>query len=212
MSYANFKKAFVKMQEWEGGYSNHPRDIGGETYRGISRRAWPNWSGWSVLDAAMRKYGTDIAGMDRDLRSNGELNDQTETFYLENFWFPCLAGIESFCPAQLARKLFDTAVNIGVRGNPKYGTKGACEILQEALNAVLSGRPSLIVDGIIGPKTRADLKEADLAVGARLIVATYCEIQANYYRRIVARNPSQDVFLGGWLRRAADMCEDKEDF
>lgn len=29
----------------EGGYSNDPIDLGGETYKGIARNAHPNWQG-----------------------------------------------------------------------------------------------------------------------------------------------------------------------
>ena len=27
-----------------------PEDRGGETYRGIARRAWPKWAGWKIVD------------------------------------------------------------------------------------------------------------------------------------------------------------------
>ena len=38
------------VMEYEGGYVNHPNDPGGETYKGISRRAHPNWKGWQLID------------------------------------------------------------------------------------------------------------------------------------------------------------------
>lgn len=50
---ADFERAFAQAIELEGGYklTNDPTDRGGQTYAGISRRAWPQWEGWSAVDA-----------------------------------------------------------------------------------------------------------------------------------------------------------------
>ena len=34
----------------EGGYANVSGDLGGETYRGISRKNFPSWNGWEIVD------------------------------------------------------------------------------------------------------------------------------------------------------------------
>lgn len=57
--------------------------------------------------------------------------------------------------------------------------------------------PSLVVDGSLGPKTRAALLACDQPALARAILAARCQ----YYRDIVAARPSQAVFLRGWLAR-----------
>src|SRR2546426_796362 len=49
---ADFDYALTQLLKVEGGYANDPRDPGGETYKGISRVFWPNWSGWPLIDAA----------------------------------------------------------------------------------------------------------------------------------------------------------------
>ncbi len=43
---ADFKKAFQILEKWEGGYSNHISDTGGETYKGITRKNYPKMSFW----------------------------------------------------------------------------------------------------------------------------------------------------------------------
>ena len=43
---ADFRLAYKKIEAAEGGYVNDPDDKGGETYKGISRKANPDWNGW----------------------------------------------------------------------------------------------------------------------------------------------------------------------
>ncbi len=51
----DFQKALAHTLEFEGGYANDPADSGGETFRGISRRNWPQWEGWPLIDQAKVK-------------------------------------------------------------------------------------------------------------------------------------------------------------
>jgi lysozyme family protein len=55
------------------------------------------------------------------------------------------------------------------------------------------------VDGAVGPLTKAELAKAPLVA----LISAYCKAQADKYRAIVRRKPSQAVFINGWLRRAA---------
>ena len=52
---ALFTPAFTLSKINEGGWVNDPNDIGGETYRGISRKFNPKWNGWSVIDEMKKK-------------------------------------------------------------------------------------------------------------------------------------------------------------
>ncbi|MBQ6666149.1 MAG: peptidoglycan-binding protein, partial [Synergistaceae bacterium] len=58
-------------------------------------------------------------------------------------------------------------------------------------------------DGKFGPKTFAALKACDPLM---LAGAVYRQ-RRRYYEKIVANNPSQRVFLKGWMRRADSMAE-----
>ena len=88
----NFDTAFEKLIGHEGGYVNDPRDPGGETKFGISKRSYP---------------GEDIAGMTLE---------RAKVLYLRDFWGP--AGCDAV-PDAVRFDLFDMAVNSGVRAAVK---------------------------------------------------------------------------------------------
>lgn len=64
------------------------------------------------------------------------------------------------------------------------------KMLQECLN--------LPQDGLMGPITL----QATNAYNAKILSTALREAQADYYRAIVARQPTDARFLEGWLRRA----------
>lgn len=68
---SDFDRAYAQAIEIEGGYTltNDPDDRGKQTYAGISRKNWPKWEGWSLIDA-----GRPVP------------NSMVRTFYLGNFW------------------------------------------------------------------------------------------------------------------------------
>lgn len=98
-----------------------------------------------------------------------------------------LAGVEN---QNVANKLFDMAVNMGVRQAAVYA--------QRAANALLDRDSRVAEDGEIGAKTLA-------AINAAKPVEYYqalCELSAAHYRHVAAVNPAQAVNLQGWLKRA----------
>lgn len=101
----DFDSAFRRLIGHEGGYSNDPRDPGGETKFGISRRSYP---------------GEDIAGMTLE---------RAKEMYLRDFWGP--AGCDAV-PHGIKFDLFDMAVNSGVK--PAIRTlQRACGELQDGI-------------------------------------------------------------------------------
>ena len=87
MSYSPaFQKAVALILKHEGGYVNDPRDPGGETNFGISKRAYPT---------------EDIAGLTRA---------RATELYHRDYW-QGIKGDE--LPAPLALVVFDMAVNAG---------------------------------------------------------------------------------------------------
>lgn len=171
-----FEAAFEHTMGFEGGYSNHPQDRGGETYMGISRRTWPDWPGWRLVDQEPLKPG-------RFCR-NPSVALLAREFYEANFWEPVAAwGL----PDRLTMKVFDTAVNCGL--------KTATRLLQEAVGCQR--------DGAWGPKTLAATLDALELRGLGWLLGRYGQAQKGHYESIVNRKASQRVFLAGWLRRAA---------
>lgn len=83
-----FDLAFELLIGHEGGYVNDPRDPGGETKYGISRRSYP---------------GEDIVGMTLE---------RAKRIYLRDFWAPVGCDV---VPSAIKFDLFDMAVNTGVK-------------------------------------------------------------------------------------------------
>jgi len=114
--------------------------------------------------------------------------DQAITIYRTYFWDKY--GYYNLKDEQIATKVFDMAVNIG--------PKAAAEILQEAIQALLP-TSKFIIDGIIGIKTTTYANQ----INPGLLIIKLRELQKEYYENIVFDDPTQKVFLKGWLKRAA---------
>ena len=116
---AQFLKAWEITRRNEGGYVNDPSDNGGETYRGISRKNFPVWDGWSIIDNAHLKHG--------DICLTAEPN--VIAFYTHNFWNPILG--DEIINQDAANELFDNSVNMGLHE--------AIVLTQRALNIPETG-------------------------------------------------------------------------
>lgn len=176
-----FERCYAATLGHEGGYSNHPGDPGGETWKGVSRRRWPEWKGWSIVDRHKR-----LREFPDSLYEAADLEAHVKAFYLANFWTPLKCGE---MPEPVAAKVFDVAVNTG--------SSAAAWMLQAAL--ILSGA-ELRADGKIGPRT----VEAVAKVGEPNILPRLRAVQAGYYCALVVKvNPKLSEFVNGWLKRAA---------
>ena len=49
-----FKAIDGFTRKWEGGFVNDPKDPGGMTMAGISRKTFPNWIGWKEVDKVLK--------------------------------------------------------------------------------------------------------------------------------------------------------------
>ena len=146
---AKFIDAYKKTTINEGAdeYSKHPNDPGGETYSGISRRHWPQWPGWSVIDTVNPQPGDRVLSFP-DIAQLKRLQELTQDFYKKNFWDRIHGDVIDSQP--IAFKLFDQIVNLGPRAPIQY--------FQNALNALNRGGelwPDIDCDGKIGPITIA---------------------------------------------------------
>lgn len=186
-----FEAALAHTLKFEGGYAHDPKDSGGETFRGISRKNWPRWEGWPLIDAAKMNGLKTAKALDGHFQNDGSMAHLVAHFYLINFWNPWLWLGRENSSSKLWAKMFDASVNLG--------PGGAAKVLQRALNSLGA---KLKDDGVVGPKTRAALALALAEGGEEALVERVARKQGDYYRAIVARKPSQARFLTGWLRRA----------
>ena len=175
----NFEKSLSFVFGNEGGYSNNPHDRGGETNLGITQ---------STLDRAQLEF-TGLPSSVKDLT-----RAQAEEIYRVFYWEESKADM---LPYPLCTLHFDAAVN--------HGVGGAAKLLQRTINnyAAKAGLDVCVdVDGAVGPKTLAALCQClDLKGNVPLICEIYCNEREKYYKSIVENNPSQGVFLRGWLNR-----------
>ncbi len=93
-------------------------------------------------------------------------------------------------PDAIQPVVFDTAVN--------SGSGKAVSMLQEVLTK--QGH-ELVADGVIGNMTIA-AAEKSVAANAKALINAYCDRRKAFFISIAARNPSQKVFLTGWINRS----------
>ena len=176
MSYENklFDKCIEFILKNEGGYVNDPDDLGKETYRGISRKFWPLWKGWPLIDAYKKNPGFPDS-IDKDQCLLAEVKD----FYHENFWQPINLGL--IVNENTVLQIFDFGINARI--------KTAVKLAQE-----IAGTKK---DGILGHKTAFQINSfghrfTDLYIKGRIL----------YYENITVKRPKNAKFLKGWIRRA----------
>lgn len=107
-------KALPLVHVFEGGYSNHPSDRGGATYKGIIQRVYD-------------KYRKDKKLPANDVRDISE--EEIADIYYTRYWIR--AKCHLMPSNKIAIAVFDTAVNMG--------PKRAAKFLQRASGAVADG-------------------------------------------------------------------------
>lgn len=115
---ADFKTAYKKIEAAEGSYCFDPDDAGGETYKGISRRANPNWDGWISIDAIKKSHPTTFKGI---LKKTPELEKKVQDLYKDKYW-DCFE-LDDVLSQLVAEQMFDTAVNQGQTAAIKFAQR-----------------------------------------------------------------------------------------
>lgn len=147
----DFSKAFYALMADEGLWhlEHDPRDPGGETWSGISRKNHPRWAGWPLIDQAK----ADGVSVTRH-RNFERIKALTEQFYEETFWRPLDCDK---LPDGLAYELFEQAVNLGI-SRTTYYLQLTLNCLNKPLqNGAKEFGSDLVVDKAYGPATRSRL-------------------------------------------------------
>ena len=132
---------------------------------------------YGIIEVEARKYG--YKGDMKDLTKDVAEDIYKNKYYLSN-------NLDKIKDKRVALSIADWTINSG-----SWGLKKA----QQAVN-ILKG-DVLVVDGRIGEKSI----EAINSVNPELFLTQYHELQRKFYKAIVDNNPSQSVFLKGWLNR-----------
>lgn len=174
----NFDSAVQDILRHEGGYSDQPNDKGGATKYGISLRYLKS------------------LGSNGDINNDGSIDDndikvidinKATAFYRRGFWDKY--GYDRINNASVAEKIFDLSVNMG--------PETAHKLIQKAVNL---GRLSntLKEDGILGQKTI----DAVNSLNADRLLLRLNGVAISRYIDIAERDPTQKIFIDGWLKRA----------
>jgi lysozyme family protein len=185
---ADFRTAYNIVRQNEGGYANNKADRGGETYKGIARKFWGQWSGWKIIDSISKDSGFEAA-----LEKNQDLQSAVLAFYKQNFWNEL--RLDDVQDQSIANELFDTAVNMSVN------TAG--EFLQRTLNVLNNNGKSyddLLVDGKIGAKT---IQTLNAHKSPARVLKVLNVLQGAKYVGICEHDPSQEVFMASWMSRVS---------
>lgn len=174
-------KMIALVLKHEGYYANITGDNGGETYMGISRKSFPRWGGWQVIDKNKPlKYNQHI--------KDNDLDTMVKRLYFNSFYTPL--HIDEIENKELSAHLLDHSVNAGL--------KNGIKLLQKSINNTINAK--LKVDGILGEQTMAALAESNQEEVAENFIAG----RNQYYKNIVEKKPTQKKFLNGWLKRVSD--------
>lgn len=112
MAESNFTRALEAILHHEGGYVNHPKDPGGITNLGVTKRTYESWVGHEVDAETMKSLTPEMVG----------------PIYKKNYWDK-VKGDQ--LPAGLDLCLFDFGVNAG--------TGRAAKKLQRMIGAGVDG-------------------------------------------------------------------------
>lgn len=172
---ASFEKALAFVLENEGGYSDSPADPGGATNHGISLRFLHN-----IATENLRRYGF------FDPITSQTIKDltiaQAAIVYLGEFWSS--SPFDAINSEPLTNYIFDMVVSLGL--------SQATKLVQRSLT------PPLTQDGIFGRVTLAAVNDQ-----ASPLLMALPAARSAFYKALVALNPKEEVFLKGWLKRAA---------
>ena len=109
---SNFPASLALILQAEGGFVNHPRDPGGMTNLGVTKKVWEAWVKHPVDEAEMRALTPEMVG----------------PLYKTNYWDACHC---SDLPRGADYAVFDAAVNMG--------SGRAAKLLQAALGVTADG-------------------------------------------------------------------------
>jgi len=178
---ALFDIAHDRLQPLEGGYVNSKYDRGGPTNFGLSSKFLNscNLRGDSIVKT-LDDNGDGMISAEEIKNIKPEESAQVYKIY---FWLTHRYG--ELKDQELANNIFDFGVHAG---NYKANI-----LLQKSLNEIMIEK--IMEDGLIGNNTLA------AANNNANVIERFKEKRRQFYKAVVAKNPTQERYLKGWLAR-----------
>ncbi len=171
----------------EGGLDDDPDDPGGVTKYGVDMRMLKDMEKRTSDRAELKALGVKLPICRESVVSLTRA--QAAAIYRYAVWERL--GLSRFS-VPVACVLFDAGVNNGVSASVKF--------LQRAHNDLRPSSP-LVVDGRLGPKTRA----AIFADNPQRLAGLALDRRAYWFRSHVKVKPKSKKYLKGWLNRVSDL-------
>ena len=184
----NFLKSYDKLMSLEHSSPENCLHINknenGFTFRGIYQTVHPNLKIWDLIEKYLREYDyLDFKTNSKELYNNKYLDKLCKEFYKNNFWDR--AKLDKIHSLKKCQEIFIFGVNVGM--------STAIRKAQKILN--------VLVDGIVGNVTLNALNsfnEDDFDI-------IFDELEIEYYKDIINKNPSFKIFKNGWKKRALSI-------
>lgn len=154
-----FDLALSEILRHEGGFVNHPKDPGGMTNLGVTRRTWEEWTGRKASEAEMRSL----------------TREKVAPLYRANYW-NAVKGDD--LPPAIALMAFDFAVNAG--------PGRAIKVLQSVLSVTADGRIGPVTLGAVNAADEALLvhRYADARRAFYRALSTFPTFGRGWMRRV----------------------------
>ncbi len=174
---ADYRKYVPFVLNWEGGKSNNAADRGGLTYKGIT------YTTYNTLCKIVLKRSPDREHF-------LSMTDEEVGLFVKYFWD------KSTNNNQIASQKIAEAITSWHWGSGKLGLMWYQRMLNDEYNC------KLVVDGIIGNASIVAINSIDADDLFRMSI----KYRYNRFHQICKQNPSQKVFLKGWLNRLQDFA------
>lgn len=178
----DYRDAIKKVLEHEGGWVFHEADRGGPTNYGVTLNTYNQYMSaktgkpYSASIDEMKKMPLDIA----------------IDIYKKLYWDKVQG--DKITRYTVALAIFDQAINRG----PASAVKQAQRVVKK-LDPF--GFAKISEDGVMGPATLTALN----SIAEKPFIDSYLAESKQFYQNLVQKNPSQQVFLTGWLNRIASL-------
>lgn len=134
----NFDKCLEMLLKHEGGFVNHPKDPGGMTNLGVTKRVYERWLGRQVTEAEMRALTP----------------EDVAPIYKKNYWDKVKADD---LPSGVDWAAFDWAVNSGAARPAKAIQKAVGAAVDGAIGpntlaAIKEADPKKIIEAVYGTR------------------------------------------------------------
>ncbi len=178
----DYRDAIKKVLEHEGGYIFHEADRGGPTNFGVTIATYNQY-----MSAKLGKPYSATIDEIKNMSPSVAID-----IYKKLYWDK-IQG-DKIKKYTVALAIFDQAINRGVSS----AVKQAQRVIKK-LDPL--GFAKISEDGVMGPASLTALN----SIAEKPFIDSYLQESKLFYQNLVQKNPSQQVFLTGWLNRLTSL-------